>query len=113
VLVEGLFDWASLWQAGFRTVTCSLGTKLNATQFYQLCDDAVHTVYLAFDSDANGSGQRAAHQIAQRESFDAVSPQALRESDIVKGERSPSPSRSPRDRRPAPSGRSCNRFLPA
>jgi len=66
VLVEGLFDWASLWQAGFRNVTCSLGTCLNATQFRQLCDDATRTVYLAFDSDANVSGQRAAHQIAQR-----------------------------------------------
>jgi len=66
VLVEGLFDWASLWQAGFRNVTCSLGTCLNATQFHQLCDGAERTVYLAFDSDANGSGQRAAHQIAQR-----------------------------------------------
>ena len=66
VLVEGLFDWASLWQAGFRNVACSLGTSLNATQFHQLCDGAARAVYLAFDSDANGSGQRAAHQLAQR-----------------------------------------------
>jgi DNA primase len=66
LLVEGLFDWASLWQAGFRNVTCSLGTCLNATQFHQLCEGAERTVYLAFDSDTNGSGQRAAHQIAQR-----------------------------------------------
>ena len=66
VLVEGLFDWASLWQAGFRNVTCSFGTCLNATQFHQLCDGATRTVYLAFDSDANGSGQRAARQLAQR-----------------------------------------------
>ena len=47
-------------------MTCSLGTCLNATQFRQLCDGATRTVYLAFDSDGNGSGQRAAHQIAQR-----------------------------------------------
>jgi DNA primase len=66
VLVEGLFDWAALWQAGFRNITCSLGTGLNATQLRQLLDGAVRTVYLAFDSDANGSGQRAARQIAQR-----------------------------------------------
>src|ERR1035437_2757704 len=26
ILVEGLFDYAVLWQAGFRNVTCSLGT---------------------------------------------------------------------------------------
>jgi DNA primase len=66
VLVEGLFDWATLWQAGFHNVTCSLGTGLNATQFQQLCDGAARTVYVAFDCDANSSGQRAAHQITQR-----------------------------------------------
>lgn len=66
VLVEGLFDWATLWQAGFRNVTCSLGTGLNTTQLRQLLDGAERTIYLAFDSDANGSGQRAARQLAQR-----------------------------------------------
>ena len=38
ILVEGLFDYAVLWQAGFRNVTCSMGTHLNARQFRQLCD---------------------------------------------------------------------------
>jgi DNA primase len=66
VLVEGVFDWAVLWQAGFRNITCSLGTCLNATQIRQLCDGVMRTVYLAFDSDANGSGQKAARQLAQR-----------------------------------------------
>ena len=66
VLVEGLFDWATLWQAGFHNVTCSLGTGLNATQLHQLCDGASRGVYLAFDADHNGSGQRAARQLAQR-----------------------------------------------
>jgi len=66
VLVEGLFDWAILWQAGFHNVTCSLGTSLNATQLHQLCDGAARTVYVAFDSDRNGSGQRATRQLAQR-----------------------------------------------
>src|SRR5690349_3935485 len=66
VLVEGLFDWAVLWQAGFHNVTCSLGTGLNATQLHQLCDGASRAVYLAFDSDRNGSGQRAARQLTQR-----------------------------------------------
>jgi DNA primase len=60
ILVEGLFDYAVLWQAGFANVTCSLGTQLNALQLRQLCDGATRTVYLAFDSDANGSGQQAA-----------------------------------------------------
>jgi DNA primase len=66
VLVEGLFDWATLRQAGFHNVTCSMGTGLNATQLHQLCDGASRAVYLAFDSDHNGSGQRASRHLAQR-----------------------------------------------
>jgi DNA primase len=65
ILVEGLFDYAVLWQAGFHQVTCSFGTHLNACQFQQLCDRP-RTVYLTFDADANGSGQQAAQQLAQR-----------------------------------------------
>jgi DNA primase catalytic core len=65
ILVEGLFDYAVLWQAGFRHVTCSLGTHLNADQFQQLCDRP-RTVYLTFDVDANGSGQQGSQQLAQR-----------------------------------------------
>ena len=65
ILVEGLFDYAVLWQAGFHNVTCSLGNHLNARQFLQLCDGS-RTVYLAFDADANGSGQSAAQQISRR-----------------------------------------------
>jgi hypothetical protein len=30
ILVEGLFDYAVLWQAGFHNVTCSMGNHLNA-----------------------------------------------------------------------------------
>jgi DNA primase len=65
ILVEGLFDYASLWQAGFRNVTCAMGTHLNGRQFRQLCDRP-RTVYLAFDADANGSGQSAARSLACR-----------------------------------------------
>ena len=72
VLVEGLFDYAVLWQAGFHNVTCSLGTHLNARQFQQLCDGP-RTVYLAFDSDANGSGKCAAQWLSQRLAAHGVS----------------------------------------
>jgi DNA primase len=65
ILVEGLFDYAALWQAGFQNVTCSMGTNLNARQLRQLCDGA-RTVYLAFDADENGSGQKAAQSLASR-----------------------------------------------
>src|SRR5713101_2670481 len=65
ILVEGLFDYAALWQAGFYNVTCSMGTNLNARQFRQLCDGP-RTVYLAFDADRNGSGQQAAQSLVGR-----------------------------------------------
>ena len=64
ILVEGLFDYAVLWQAGFQNVTCSLGSHLNARQLQQLCDGP-RTVYLAFDADSNGSGQQAAQCLSQ------------------------------------------------
>jgi DNA primase len=64
ILVEGLFDYAALWEAGFRNVTCSLGTHLNARQFRQLCDGP-RIVYLTFDADRNGSGQQAAQRLSQ------------------------------------------------
>jgi len=65
ILVEGLFDYAVVWQAGFHNVTCSLGNHLNAHQFQQLCDGP-RTVYLIFDADANGSGPRAAQHLSRR-----------------------------------------------
>ena len=65
ILVEGLFDYAVLWQAGFHNVTSAMGTQLNTCQFRQLCDGA-RTIYLAFDADANGSGQRATQSLAHR-----------------------------------------------
>ena len=65
ILVEGLFDYAALWEVGFHNVTCSLGTHLNARQFRQLCD-GTRTVYLTFDADSNGSGQLAAQRLASR-----------------------------------------------
>jgi DNA primase len=65
ILVEGLFDYAVLWQAGFHNLTCSLGTHLNAHQLRQLCDQP-RTVYLTFDVDDNHSGQQAAQQLAHR-----------------------------------------------
>ena len=65
ILVEGLFDYAVLWEAGFHNVTCSLGTHLNARQFRQLCDSP-RIVYLTFDADSNDSGQQAAQRLARR-----------------------------------------------
>jgi DNA primase len=65
ILVEGLFDYAVLWQAGFHNVTCSMGTHLNARQIEQL-GDSHRTVYVTFDADMNGSGHHAAESLAGR-----------------------------------------------
>ena len=65
ILVEGLFDYAVLWQAGFYNVTCAMGNRLNTHQYRQLCDSR-RTVFLAFDADTNGSGQQAAQSLACR-----------------------------------------------
>jgi DNA primase len=65
ILVEGLFDYAALWQAGFHNVTCSMGNHLNVRQYRPLCDRP-RTVYVAFDADKNGSGQQAAQSLAHR-----------------------------------------------
>jgi len=42
-----------------------MGNHLNARQFQQLCDSP-RTVYLAYDSDANQSGQQAAQWMSRR-----------------------------------------------
>jgi len=76
ILVEGLFDLAVLWQAGFRHTTCSLGTHLTPDQFRQLCDRP-RTVYLTFDVDANGSGQQAAHVLAHRLRAQGITPRRV------------------------------------
>ena len=65
ILVEGLFDYAVLWQAGFHHVTCSMGSHLNTQQLHELSDGR-RTVYLSFDADANGSGPQAAQSLADR-----------------------------------------------
>jgi len=64
--VEGLFDLAVLWQAGFRNTTCALGTHLTPTQFRQLSDRPGRWVYLAFDQDPNQAGQQASQTLARR-----------------------------------------------
>jgi len=66
ILVEGLFDLASLWQAGFRNTTCAVGTHLTPLQLAQLCDQPGRQIDIVFDQDDNHAGQRASHALAQR-----------------------------------------------
>ncbi len=65
ILVEGLFDLAVLWQAGFRNTTCAIGTHLTPTQLAQLGDQPGRSVYLAFDHDENQAGPQAARRLAR------------------------------------------------
>jgi DNA primase len=66
ILVEGRFDLAVLWQAGFRNATCAHGTHLAPAQMAQLSDPRGRSVDLVFDQDENQAGQQASHQLAQR-----------------------------------------------
>jgi DNA primase len=66
IVVEGLFDLASLRQAGFIQAVALLGSHLNQRQQAQLCDGQERTVYLCLDADENGSGPRAARLWRQR-----------------------------------------------
>jgi len=66
ILVEGLFDLAVLWQAGFRNTTCAIGTHLTPAQFAELGDRPGRQVYIAFDQDENQAGQQAARALARR-----------------------------------------------
>jgi len=66
ILVEGLFDLAVLWQAGFRNTTCAIGTQLTQAQLTQLADQPGRSIYIAFDQDENQAGQKASHQLARR-----------------------------------------------
>jgi DNA primase len=66
ILVEGLFDLAVLWQAGFRNTTCAIGTHLTPAQWAQLSDPPGRSVYIVFDQDDNQAGQKASRQLALR-----------------------------------------------
>lgn len=64
ILVEGLFDLASLWQAGFRNTTCAIGTHLTPAQLEQLAETPERSIYIVFDQDENQAGQRASRRLA-------------------------------------------------
>jgi DNA primase len=66
ILVEGLFDLASLWQAGFRNTTSSVGTHQTPAQWAKLCDSTSRQVYIVFDQDENQAGQNASCALALR-----------------------------------------------
>src|SRR5215471_969919 len=66
ILVEGLFDLAVLWQAGFRNTTCAIGTRLTPAQLSQLAEEPRRSVYIAFDQDDNQAGQQRSHHLALR-----------------------------------------------
>ena len=58
ILVEGYFDFAQVYQAGFQAVVASCGTALTPTQAQQL-RRFTGKVVLSFDPDAAGQGAAA------------------------------------------------------
>jgi DNA primase len=63
VLVEGMFDVAALWQAGFSQATCGWGAHLNAVQRNQL-ESFNGAIGIVFDSDP--AGYEAAAELTAR-----------------------------------------------
>lgn len=66
ILVEGLFDLASLWQAGFRNTTCAMGTQLTPVHLAQLAQTPERSIFIVFDQDENQAGQRASRHLVQQ-----------------------------------------------
>lgn len=66
IVVEGLFDMASLWQEGYVNTTCGFGAHFTGLQLSQLREFSGREVMIAFDSDPNGAGQSAARRLAQK-----------------------------------------------
>lgn len=66
ILVEGLFDLATLWQAGFPQTVAVLGSHLSPMQMAQLEQRRGSRVHICFDADFNGSGPDAARRLNQR-----------------------------------------------
>ncbi|HTC79525.1 MAG TPA: toprim domain-containing protein, partial [Terriglobales bacterium] len=64
LIVEGLFDLAALWQAGFPEAVAALGSHLNNRQLAELCQRGESVIHICFDADRNGSGQRAARGLS-------------------------------------------------
>lgn len=64
ILVEGLFDVAALWQAGFPAARAVLGSYLNNLQLAGLCRPEASPIYICFDADRNGAGPRAARGLS-------------------------------------------------
>jgi DNA primase len=64
ILVEGLFDLAFLWQAGFINTTCAFGVHLTQAQFLQLSDrlgpDRLHCIRFGSRRRGRGSLPRSA-----------------------------------------------------
>src|SRR5205809_3718119 len=53
ILVEGLFDLALLWQAGFRNTTSAVDTHLTLNQLAHPLEIPDRCIYIAFDKDQN------------------------------------------------------------
>lgn len=63
ILVEGIFDVAALWQAGFHNATCGWGAQLNRAQWAQLCA-GTRAIWIVFDGDR--AGQQSSQRLALR-----------------------------------------------
>ena len=75
ILVEGLFDYAALWEAGFHNVTARWNPAQCAPVPATLRRS--RTVYLVFDADGNASGQRASDCLSRSFRERGISPRLV------------------------------------
>jgi DNA primase len=69
IVVEGLFDVAALWQAGFPNTAGALGSHLNNLQLVQLCRMDERVAYVCFDPAsffASGAGAGDFQRLMER-----------------------------------------------
>lgn len=69
ILVEGITDFLTLWEMGYRNVVCSMGSRLSKEQAYLL---RTKTVFIIYDRDYAGhSGAKDAAELLKTE-YNAV-----------------------------------------
>lgn len=64
LLVEGLFEVAALWPAGFPEAVAARGSHLSHLQWAELCQPAMRRIYICCDADRNGSGPQPARTLS-------------------------------------------------
>ena len=66
ILVEGLFDWLTLRQWGYVEAVSAMSANVSHRQIERLRQACWQELWVAFDHDPSGAGQRAARALAHK-----------------------------------------------